>query len=129
MFLQSQVRAVATVAVLGYVQADVWVIVKILVLRLVKTIARELVKQVVLHVPALVLAVVLAVRVAVKVLVLAVVKIVVSKNVNQVVMMLVWAAKVLMQVRVALIANVVIIQGDLYVSRWICRAQGISSKS
>lgn len=127
--LQSQVRAVATVAVLGYVQADVWAIVKILVLRLVKTIARELVKQVVLHVPALVLAVVLAVRVAVKVLVLAVVKIVVSKNVNQVVMMLVWVAKVLMQVRVVLIANVVIIQGDLYVSRWICYAQGISSKS
>ena len=129
MFLQSQVRAVATVAVLGCVQADVWVIVKILVLRLAKTIVRGLVKQVVLHVLALVLAVVLAVREVAEALALAAVKIVVFKNVNQVVMMVVWVAKVLMQVRVVLVANVVIIQGDLYVSRWICRAQGISSKS
>lgn len=117
------------VAVLDYVQADVWVIVKILVPRLVRMIARELVKQVVLHVPALVLAVVLAVREVAEALALAVVKIAVFKNVNQVVMMVVWVAKVLMQVRVVLVANVVIIQGDLYVSRWICRAQGISSKS
>ena len=115
--------------VLGCVQADVWVIVKILVLRLVKTIARGLVKQVVLHVQALVPAVVLAVRVVAEALALAVVKIVAFKNVNQVVMMLVWVVKVLMQVRVVLVANVVIIQGDLYVSRWICCAQGISSKS
>ena len=110
------------VAVLGCVQVAVWVIVKILVPQLVKTIVKGLVKQVVLHVPALVLAVVLAVRVVAKALALAVAKIVVFKNVNQVVMTLVWVAKVLMQVRVVLIANVVIIQGDLYVSRWICRA-------
>ncbi|CRH59160.1 Uncharacterised protein [Chlamydia trachomatis] len=119
----------ATVAARDCVQAVVWVIVKILVLRLVKTIVKGLVKQVVLHAPVLVLAVVLAVRVVAKALALAVAKIVVFKNVNQVVMTLVWVAKVLMQVRVALIANVVIIQGDLYVSRWICCAQGISSKS
>ena len=129
MFLQSQVKAVATVAVLDCVQVAVWEIVKILVQRLARTIVRELVKQVALHVLVLVLVVVLVVRVVAKALALAVVKIVVFKNVNQVVMMLAWAVKVLMQVRVAIIANAVIIQGDLYVSRWICRAQRISSKS
>ena len=129
MFLRSQVKAVATVAVLDCVQVAVWEIVKILVQRLARTIARELAKQVALHALVLVLVVVLAVRVVAKALALAVVKIVVFKNVNQVVMMVVWVAKVLMQVRVVLVANVVIIQGDLYVSRWICRAQGISAKS
>ena len=43
--------------------------------------------------------------------------------------MLAWVVRVLMPVRDVLIANVVIIQGDYYVSRWICRAQRISSKS
>ena len=116
-------------AVLDYVQVAVWEIVKILVLRRVKTIAKELVKRVALHVPVLVLVVVLAVRAVAKVLALVAVRIVVSKNVNQVVTMLAWVVRVLMPVRDVLIANVVIIQGDYYVSRWICRAQRISSKS
>ena len=117
------------VAALDCAQVAAWVIVKILALWLVKTTVKGLAKQVVLHAPVLVLVVVLVARVVAKVLVQEAVKIVVFKNVNQVVMMLVWVAKVPMRVRVALIANVVIIQGDLYVSRWICHAQRISSKS
>ena len=115
--------------VLDYAQVAAWEIVKILVQQLVRMIAKVLVKLAVLHALVLVLAAALAVRVVAKVLVLEAVKIAVSKSVNQVAMTLVWAAKVLMQARVALIANAGIIQGDLYVSRWICCTQGIFSKS
>ena len=68
-------------------------------------IAKVLVKLAVLHALVLVLAAALAVRVVAKVLVQEAVKIAVSKSVNQVAMTLVWAAKVLMQARVALIVN------------------------
>ena len=113
---------VATAVVLVCARVAVWVIVKIPVLRLARTTARGLVKRDVLLVQELVLVVVLVAKVVVKVLVLVAVKIAVCRNVNQAVMTLVWDAKVSTLVKVVLIVSAVIILGDYYVSRWICRA-------